>query len=208
MPLYSLISFGGDQRFELPAGRTLIVGRAVECDVPVFDPTVSRHHAQLTADEFGEGVRVRDLGSSNGTSINGVRVTEGLLAPNDAVAFGKISYYLRALEVTAEHRIEMPPPPTGPKGGTIVRQMPVKVDTPARVDAAAADGLLRVGSGGPERQAAKLAHLLALSNRLSGELDLDRLLATVADTTFQVLNVDRVAILLRDPASGDLVPAA
>ena len=67
MPLYSLISFGGDQRFELPAGRTLLVGRAVECDVPVFDPTVSRHHAELTADEFGEGVRVRDLGSSNGT---------------------------------------------------------------------------------------------------------------------------------------------
>ena len=52
MPLYSLISFGGDQRFELPAGRTLLVGRAVECDVPVFDPTVSRHHAELTADEF------------------------------------------------------------------------------------------------------------------------------------------------------------
>ena len=30
----------------------------------------------------------------------------------------------------------------------------------------------------------------------------------MAETTFQVLNVDRVAILLRDPASGDLVPAA
>ena len=208
MPLFSLISFGGDQRFELPAGRTLIVGRAVECDVPVFDPTVSRHHAELTADELGEGVRVRDLGSSNGTSINGVRVTEGWLAPNDAVAFGKISYYLRALEVTAEHQIPMPAPTGGPKGGTIVRQLVVSMDTPARVDAAAADGLLRVGSGGPERQAEKLSHLLALSNRLSGELDLDRLLNTVAETTFQVLNVDRVAILLRDPKSGDLAPAA
>jgi len=65
MPLYSLISFGGDQRFELPAGRTLLVGRAVECDVPVFDPTVSRHHAELTAEADGDGVRVKDLGSSN-----------------------------------------------------------------------------------------------------------------------------------------------
>jgi adenylate cyclase len=208
MPLYSLISFGGDQRFELPAGRTLLVGRAVECDVPVFDPTVSRHHAELTAEEDGDGVRVRDLGSSNGTSINGVRITEGFLAANDAIAFGKMSYYLRALEVTAEHRVQAAPPTAGPKGGTIIRQLAVQIDAPARVDAAAADGLLRVGSGGPERQAEKLALLLALSHRLSGELDLDRLLATVADTTFQVLNVDRVAILLRDPASGDLVPAA
>jgi len=208
MPLFSLISFGGDQRFELPAGRTLLVGRAVECDVPVFDPTVSRHHAELTADESGEGVRVRDLGSSNGTAINGVRVTDGWLAPNDAVAFGKIAYYLRAVEVTAEHRVPMPPAAVGPKGGTIVRQLSVQGDTPARVDADAADGLLRIGADGPERQAEKLRHLLALSNRLSGELDLDRLLGTVADSTFQVLNVDRVAILLHDPASGELVPAA
>src|SRR5512147_3193676 len=109
MPLYSLISFGGDQRFELPAGRTLLVGRAVECDVPVFDPTVSRHHAELTAEDDGDGVRVKDLGSSNGTSINGVRVTEGFLAANDAIAFGKMAYYLRALEVTAEHRVAAPP---------------------------------------------------------------------------------------------------
>lgn len=208
MPLYSLISFGGDQHFELPVGRTLLVGRAVECDVPVFDPTVSRHHAELTADEHGEGVRVRDLGSSNGTAINGVRVTEGWLAPNDSVAFGKMSYYLRSLEVTSEHRVPQPVAAAGPKGGAIVRQLPVSVDTPARLDAVAADGLLRVGSGGPERQTEKLAHLLALSNRLSGELDLDRLLNTVAEATFQVLNVDRVAILLLDPASGDLVPAA
>ena len=207
MPLYSLISFGGDQRFELPAGRTLLVGRAVECDVPVFDPTVSRHHAELTAEDDGDGVRVKDLGSSNGTSINGVRVTEGFLAANDAIAFGKMAYYLRALEVTAEHRVAAPPT-VGPKGGTIVRQLAVHVDTPARVDAIAADGLLRVGSGGQERQAEKLGLLLSLSNRLSGQLDLDTLLSTVADTTFQVLNVDRVAILLRDPASGDLAPAA
>ena len=82
-------------------------------------------------------------------------------------------------------------------------------DAPARLDAPAAGGQLRVvGSGGQERQAEKLALLLALSHRLSGELDLDRLLATVADTTFQVLNVDRVAILLLDPVSNDLVPAA
>ena len=172
MPQYSLISFGGDQRVALPVGRTLVVGRAVECDVPVFDPTVSRHHAELTVLDDGDGVRVRDLGSSNGTSINGVRVTEGYLGANDTVAFGKMAYYVRAVEVTAEHRIPRGPA-TGARGGTIVRQLAVRVDTPARVDAAAAGGLLRVGSGGPERQAEKLGLLLALSHRLSGQLDLD-----------------------------------
>jgi len=208
MPLFSLISFGGDQRFELTAGKTHLVGRAVECDVPVFDPTVSRHHAELVADESGEGVRVRDLGSSNGTSINGVRVTEGWLAPNDAVAFGKVAYYLRAVEVTAEHRIAMPQTAAGPKGGAVVRELPVQADAPPRVDAAADDGLLRVDADGAGRQTAKLARLLALSNRLSGELDLDRLLSRVAEATLEVLNVDRVAILLHEPATGELVPSA
>ena len=52
----------------------------------------------------------------------------------------------------------------------------------------------------PPEQARKLELLLDLSQRLSGELDHERLLETIVHTAFEVLAVDRVAILLLDVA--------
>src|SRR6185312_7484177 len=49
--------------FEQQDGTTLVVGRASVSDLPVFDPTISRRHAELTSN--GLTIRVRDLGSSN-----------------------------------------------------------------------------------------------------------------------------------------------
>ena len=70
---YRLVSFSGDQTFELPQGRNLVVGRGVTSDIAIYDPTISRRHAELTVGT--DGVQVKDLGSSNGTCINGSRVT-------------------------------------------------------------------------------------------------------------------------------------
>jgi adenylate cyclase len=56
-----------------------------------------------------------------------------------------------------------------------------------------------------ERLAKKLSLLLEISQKLSGELDLDRLLSTVVDTMFEVMNVDRVSILMRTAGTGELV---
>ena len=202
MPSYQLISFGGEQRFDLPPGRPLIVGRAVASDLPIFDPTISRRHAELMAED--EGVRVRDLGSSNGTFVNGVASGEGWLGANDTVAFGKVSFYVRAVELAVAP--PSPRPPTGP-GGTIVRQMAVQAAPPAQLDGPSGVGQLRVPEADQgARQAHKLSLLLEISQKLSGELDLDRLLGTVVAMMFEVMQVDRVAILLRDPVSGDLMP--
>jgi adenylate cyclase len=62
------------------------------------------------------------------------------------------------------------------------------------------------GGSADERQAKKLSLLLDISQKLSGEFDLERLLRTVVDTTFEVLDVDRVTILLRGEGSEELVP--
>ena len=71
---FKLVSTAGDQSIDVKPGHTLVVGRAVTSDVPIFDPTISRQHAQVTAGDGG--VHVKDLGSSNGTFLNGSRVTE------------------------------------------------------------------------------------------------------------------------------------
>src|SRR5918999_1676865 len=93
MPVFRLISSTGDQAFELPPGRSLVVGRGVASDIAIYDPTISRRHAELVAGP--DGVEVKDLGSSNGTCINGSRVAAGRLQLNDSVTFGKVVFRLR-----------------------------------------------------------------------------------------------------------------
>ena len=56
-------------------------------------------------------------------------------------------------------------------------------------------------------QATRLARLLDLAKRLSGEFDLDKLIASVVELTFDLLKVDRVSLLLLDEGTGELVPA-
>lgn len=65
---------------------TLAVGRHPDCEVVLDDPTVSRRHAELL---FRDGSWVlHDVGSTNGTSVNGVRVTRCQLRPGDQLALG------------------------------------------------------------------------------------------------------------------------
>ncbi len=90
--LYTLTSVEGGQTFDLKLGSSLVVGRALTSDIPVFDPTISRRHAQVTHEE--NGIDVRDLGSSNGTFVNGARVSESHLNVGDVITFGKVSFRL------------------------------------------------------------------------------------------------------------------
>lgn len=67
---------GGFRRVEL-RDAPIRVGTHPESDLLLYDKTASRAHAELRSTPAG--VLVRDLGSTNGTTINGVRVTEALL---------------------------------------------------------------------------------------------------------------------------------
>ena len=88
MPAYRLVSPTDDQRFDLPQGRTVVVGRGVDSDLTIYDPTISRRHAELTAGP--DGVAVRDRDSSNGTFVNGRRVAAAQLGPGDSITFGQV----------------------------------------------------------------------------------------------------------------------
>ncbi len=204
---FKLVSFTGDQDFELAADHPYVVGRAVTSDIPIFDPTISRRHAELRA--VKGGVQVRDLGSSNGTFINGTRITEGMIEPNDSVTFGKVVFQLKSLEAASRPITAS----TASAGGTIVKQVSMSGGVPAVIVGQAADAALKDGGGQlklagtshTERQARKLSLLLEVSQKLSGELDLDKLLGRVVGTTFDVMNVDRVSVHL-STETGDLVP--
>src|SRR6476661_769989 len=114
---FRLVSSDGDQVFELKRGAALTVGRALSSDVPLLDPTVSRRHASLVADE--SGIDLNDLGSSNGTFVNGTRVDHARIAPGDVITFGKLSFNVNEAEISENgaHSARFAP--------TIVRQRAV-----------------------------------------------------------------------------------
>src|SRR3954471_6160286 len=90
---FSLLSADGQSRHDVRDGAPMLVGRAPTCDVPVFDPTVSRRHAELSL--VAGGVKVLDLGSANGTFVNGEKIGERVVRGGDVVTFGKVVFKLQ-----------------------------------------------------------------------------------------------------------------
>jgi hypothetical protein len=82
-------------RLVLPRGpRTVFsIGRSPDCDLPLGDITVSWRHAELRRD--GQAWVLVDLGSTNGTRVNGWRVDEGFtVRAGDWVSFGRAEFRL------------------------------------------------------------------------------------------------------------------
>src|SRR5690349_14911585 len=97
---YKLTSVDGTKTIELRHGRPMIVGRAPSSDIPIIDPTISRRHAELHSTD--KGFVIRDLGSSNGTFVNGSRIETGRATPGDLISFGKVGFRLVQADGAAE----------------------------------------------------------------------------------------------------------
>ena len=89
-------------------GRTIMVGRHPVCDVRLISLRISRRHCIMTAD-WSEVV-VRDLGSTNGTWVNGQRVDSARLKPGDEIFLAHVRYHFEEaqtlrLSVNADERM-------------------------------------------------------------------------------------------------------
>jgi hypothetical protein len=73
------------------------VGRSNQCECPLHDESVSRRHFELTVS--GDGVHLRDLGSGNGTKLNGQPVEEARLQHGDRILAGNSVVEFRETEV-------------------------------------------------------------------------------------------------------------
>jgi pSer/pThr/pTyr-binding forkhead associated (FHA) protein len=71
-----------------------VVGRAPECVLRLDESGLSRQHARLVPTD--DGMQVEDLGSTNGTFINGKRVQRGFAAPGDEIGFDTLRFRLTA----------------------------------------------------------------------------------------------------------------
>ena len=201
---YKLTSVDGTKTIELRDGRPMIVGRAPSSDIPIIDPTIARRHAELHSTD--KGFVIRDLGSSNGTFVNGSRIDTGRAAPGDLISFGKVGFRLVLSDGHAEPLEEASPAPT--QKSAILRRLAQSQPAPPTevrrsVNAKTPPPIPAIPDSDAKSRE-KLATLLEVSKGLGKSVNLDALLEKIVGFAYQILDVDRVAILLLD--GDELVP--
>src|SRR5262245_28167055 len=98
-----LVPVGGGDSIPLIRAN-LTIGRRNQCDIPLRFPNISNVHAELI---FREGYwYIRDLNSTNGIKVNGVRVHEKLVYPKDEIAIGKKGYVIHYTLPTNRRAVE------------------------------------------------------------------------------------------------------
>jgi pSer/pThr/pTyr-binding forkhead associated (FHA) protein len=86
-----IVQQGTDPGAEFPVSSGMLVfGRSDDCDVTLADPNVSRRHAHAVV--LNGMVAVVDLGSSNGTLVNGIPISRAFLMDGDVVTLGITSF--------------------------------------------------------------------------------------------------------------------
>ena len=88
----------------------ITIGRHPDNRLRLKDDMASRHHCVIEPDRKG-GHRLRDLGSRNGTKLNGMRVTESVLAPGDTIRIGAIEFLVEGKESPIGADASEPSPP-------------------------------------------------------------------------------------------------
>jgi serine phosphatase RsbU (regulator of sigma subunit)/pSer/pThr/pTyr-binding forkhead associated (FHA) protein len=162
------------RQYPIVEGRT-ILGRNAECDVTLAGKQISRQHAHLYAQE-GKHL-LEDLGSSNGTFLNGMRIAPRTPCPLTERDTFQIGPYLLGL------RPAQPPAPETPEPSLVVRET---------ISATSLDEKLFA-----QDPATKLQVVLDIAQQLARTLELDPLLEKLLEQLMKLLpQADRVMVIL------------
>jgi putative nucleotidyltransferase with HDIG domain len=173
------------------ASDLLRVGRLEALEMVLDDSSVSRYHAEVRATE--RGWRVRDLGSTNGTRLNGVRLGNGQwpLRARDLLQFGEIAMVVEAL--SSEPDSDAPPAPEA-----------MRVAGTARSTWDEAMAGLAFDSNCCPRAGEQLLALLRAGHHLVHLEKEEELLQTILNDAVAVLDAQRGAIVLAEGPEGKL----
>jgi phosphoserine phosphatase RsbU/P len=165
---------------------SMIIGRASSSDLALADPFLSRHHARLF--RRGDEVLIEDLGSRNGTELNGTTVLEPTaVKPGDVVKVSGsiISLYDDNEEKTLDPEIDW--------GATVfkpVSELLREASTITRPEQVHGEDALR-------RYASRLRLMNEIHEALSTSISLDDLLQLILDRSFEQLRPEEGVIFLR-----------
>ncbi|HEX3599046.1 MAG TPA: ATP-binding protein [Lacipirellulaceae bacterium] len=195
---------GRDQgtRFRLD-GATVTLGRGTSNAVQLHDTEISREHAEFR--RSGEAFVVRDLGSSNGTFVNGRQVKEQELASGDQVQLGRtLLLYTGVTEGHVENladKINIVSRHEEEDGSRIVHSMHQSEGSEIL---AIPDN--ETSSPWLARARSNLQIMYRTALAVSHTLDIDQLLARIMEMIFEWVDADRGCIMLKEVETGQLVP--
>lgn len=191
-----LVSGEGPSHYELTAFNT--IGRHPDNTVQVLDRIVSKEHCRITRGPHG-GYVLRDIGSLNGSYVNGERVTERTLATGDTIGMGNTVLRFEDDDEPAPapelKNVTMMP-------GQVQSQVRSRVDASARFLPVAE--ITNIEALKADYEKLRVAH--ELSQKLSLDTNLDDLLQKIVDESFALIRADRAVILLYDPETSELTP--
>ena len=196
---------GADQgkRFELKA-RPMALGRDGSNPIRLHDNEISRRHAEVRFVE-PSSFRVVDLGSANGTYLNGKSIEQATLKPGDQIRLGQtvLLFGDSAPSSTDDltERVDLLSHTSPEDRSAIIRSFP------------AADGSRVLDTSGPagewlQVRLANLAVLYQATRAISHITDVDAMLPQILQLVFESIGADRGAILLGDEETGELTPKA
>lgn len=92
---WSLLADSGIEKGQvIPVLERVEIGRALDCDISILEPGLSRKHSELFLKN--DELHIRDLGSVNGTFVNGNQVEEVKLKDGDRLQFDKVRFIVTA----------------------------------------------------------------------------------------------------------------
>lgn len=190
-----LVTTDPPQEFELGAINT--IGRHPNNSIQVLDRIISKEHAQVFKAPDGNFV-LRDLGSLNGTYMNGVRVMERVLEEGDEFTLGstRMVFTERYEDVSkSEERVTISPEMLE----SHIRQ---KIDVLSSREFLPEKDIYDVNILRRDYEKLRVAHEVGAA--LSLEVKLDSLLQKIMEKAFELLPADRGVILLMNPATQEL----
>jgi pSer/pThr/pTyr-binding forkhead associated (FHA) protein len=132
-----LVMFKDDEQRSFPlSAKKTILGRRQDCDLRIPTRDVSRRHCEIGPGEKRSEVLVRDLGSSNGTYVNGKRIAEARLQPGDRLMVGPVTFIVQIDGSPATVKREDAAPVSGAAKPSV---------TPVQVDGVDTDDILDLG---------------------------------------------------------------
>ncbi len=172
-------------RAPLDSDRPVTLGRGADCTLALADGKVSSRHARIDLERVG--VTITDLGSKNGTFVDGMSVLEPVrIRPGQEISLGNSSVELIAVEEPGGAPIAQP--------AVAPEQIRARIDTVREL----AQPVTRERVAGATKAQRSLAILHEIGALVSSEIDEDGFLRRLMDLIFTLLPADRGALILVD----------
>ncbi|MDZ4860840.1 MAG: SpoIIE family protein phosphatase [Candidatus Hydrogenedentes bacterium] len=181
---YLVCKKNGEPERRVPIGSSITLGRSMECGCVVDDAAASRRHVRITLD--GSRFLWKDLGSTNGTQLNGMPMVEGVLAPGDNLQIGETVMRFEADDV--------PDDPEEPDNTTVFKETIFNWQK-------AGDEEDR-----EERAESLLRAVFTVMNEISSNYEPCPLVDHILETTMRAIDAQRGAIVFASAEVRELQP--